>query len=144
LDFPANVQVMSLLRAEPKGFGERRVPREFAGSLNCAPVLVAISGGSGRGESGGVEKIERRPSANACVRIADLLCAERKTRSCSIVGRSATEVSRNRRSSLPSYDVLKPPIAENMFGPSAVSIAMALAEGQFVHGEKAGLMPDIK
>ena len=42
LNFPADIQVVALLRAEAEGFRQRRVPIEFAGTFDRAAALVAI------------------------------------------------------------------------------------------------------
>src|SRR5580704_805913 len=136
--------MMTLLRAESKGFCEGRVPTEFAGPFDRAATLVPISRGSGYSESRRVEERQRRTAANAHVRISNLLCAQRKTCAGAIIRRSAAEISRIGRSGLPRDDILQPPIAKDVHGPAMVPVAMVLAKRQFVHGEKAHLMAHIE
>src|SRR5580700_2169411 len=136
--------MMPLLRAEPEGFRERRVPGEFAGAFDGAAAFIAVLLRRRRGESGGIEKASRCAAADSHIWIADLLRAQRETCARAIVGHRSAQIGGVRRAGLPGNDILQPPVAENVFGPAVRSRAMMLAEGQLVDRKEADLMAHIE
>src|SRR3984957_3819764 len=140
LDLPSNIQMMAFLRSKAKRFTQRCIPIKFAGPFDRAASLVPVGRGRRRRKRRGIKKRERRSSANAEIRISNLIGTQRKARAGPIVRCQSTQICRNWSSGLPGNDILQPPITEDVARHATVSVAMMLAERKFVERSDSHLM----